>query len=965
MSFRRLILSVAALAALAACEREAPMPDQEVIPSRSDGAIVFGVQKPEATKTSGSIDQAALQASGFGVFACHTGDLTYETTSVQPNFMYNQAVNYVSSAWNYEPVKYWPQAQDHISFFAYAPYEASPSMEKCIAAFSPVDALGDPWLLYKLAPEVEDQVDLLYGIKAETGAPWLDVQRQNAAVNFTFRHALACIGDEITIAASPELKQLLTAAGASLTITGVTVNYTNLTAKGRLVLNSTGSPKWEGVYSGNLTTSRSVSKTGLSVALSTLADAAPQALSTGQGLFYIPLTLEDKPAQQASVTVYYTYSAGPVDGSTSASFPLSETAGATQSIALTMSEDLTVFPTITTATAATVTAPNETSFTWSEGKTVQLFDKTGSWQGTLKSNASGILSGKSARLLDADADDNVTLYYPAENRNYAGQTGLQADLCNFSYLEASVPVSTVEDGVITLGDAEFSHQQAYWKLSFSDVADVNDTPLSAESLSIWTEDNALVKLAPRTGATTYYSEADPLVITPSSDYTDFYLAIDDRNAAEHTYHFSLEVDDVVFVGTHTVPAASFAHGTLTTTAIKLTKTYNAIEKHLTLEATEDGTTVSFKNGTYGGSVEYSIDGGAHWLTISQGTTQNISLDRKEKVLFRANQEHYNSFNSHIGADKDCYIYGNIMSLLYKEDFSTKVELVHDGTFSNLFEGSESKPNRIINHPIKDLVLPATKISSECYRQMFAYTRLSRAPVLPATSLTIRCYYGMFKNCTSLTSSPTLPATTLAQESYDSMFLGCSSLTSAPAMAAPTMAYYSCANMFVRCTSLIVAPELPATTLAEGCYYNMFAGCTSLTTGPTTLPATTLQKSCYHWMFYRCTALVSPPILPATELATSCYSHMFYECTSLETAPLLPAPTLSNYCYQMMFNGCTHLSAITCLATDISASQCTNKWVEGVSNIGTFTKASAISEETWTRTANGIHWTWTVVDYVAP
>ncbi len=142
-----------------------------------------------------------------------------------------------------------------------------------------------------------------------------------------------------------------------------------------------------------------------------------------------------------------------------------------------------------------------------------------------------------------------------------------------------------------------------------------------------------------------------------------------------------------------------------------------------------------------------------------------------------------------------------------------------------------------------------------------------------------CFYSLFKNCTSLTTAPSLPAITLANSCYYNMFYGCTSLTTAPELPATTLKIGCYDTMFYGCKSLATAPELPATTLANGCYNNMFYGCTSLNTAPE-LPATTLANGCYYDMFYNCTSLTTAPELPATTLANSCYYAMFKNCTKL-------------------------------------------------------------------------------------
>ncbi|MBQ9626471.1 MAG: leucine-rich repeat protein, partial [Treponema sp.] len=178
----------------------------------------------------------------------------------------------------------------------------------------------------------------------------------------------------------------------------------------------------------------------------------------------------------------------------------------------------------------------------------------------------------------------------------------------------------------------------------------------------------------------------------------------------------------------------------------------------------------------------------------------------------------------IQAQKDCYVYGNIMSLIDSSDYKSKTALKARAAFAMLFSGNKA----IKNHSEKKLILPAT-------------------------TLTYACYAGMFEGCSALTSAPELPAATLAEACYSSMFSSCEALTNAPA--------------------------LPATTLAESCYSSMFYMCSNLTTAPA-LPAATLKEKCYEEMFYKCKKLEKAPDLPAKTLVKECYSSMFYECEKL-------------------------------------------------------------------------------------
>ena len=402
------------------------------------------------------------------------------------------------------------------------------------------------------------------------------------------------------------------------------------------------------------------------------------------------------------------------------------------------------------------------------------------------------------------------------------------------------------------------------------------------------------------------------------------------------------------VAVASLQAGKFYHPTLSATLDLV-----ATATPLTLEAIESGT-VSFLNNA-AGSVYYSIDGGAR-TEIPAGTTGTTpTLTTGQKVAFYGDNATYTTSDNYskISCTADCYVYGNIMSLISSADFSNCKTLTESETFAALFDSNK----KIKNHTLYLLMLPATTLADKCYRFMFLNcTSLTTATVLPATTLTSQCYSYMFYGCNNLITVPDLPATELAYNCYGDMFLGCTSLTTVPALPATTLANYCYKSMFSGCTSLTKAPDLPAETLTNDCYQSMFNGCTSLTKAPD-LPATTLAINCYEEMFSGCTGLVTAPSLPATTLTFSCYGRMFKDCSALTTAPDLPATTLEADCYWEMFYGCTSLSSIKCLATDISFYDCTKNWLSGVSATGTFTKASSMTD--WTEGASGIPTGWTV------
>lgn len=249
---------------------------------------------------------------------------------------------------------------------------------------------------------------------------------------------------------------------------------------------------------------------------------------------------------------------------------------------------------------------------------------------------------------------------------------------------------------------------------------------------------------------------------------------------------------------------------------------------LTLEAAVAGAVVTFDNKATG-PVTYKVNGGTA-QTITSGTSSNITLtDIGDKVEFFGNNTVYGSSGSissrsNISCSSDCYVYGNIMSLVNSTGYETANTLTGSYAFAFFFHNN----TKLKNKSGAALLLPATTLSEGCYRDLFSgCTSLTIAPALPATTLANDCYFAMFSGCSNLTEAPTLPATTLATDCYLSMFSDCTSLTLAPELPATTLKTYCYDNMFSGCTSLTTAPILPATTLVDYCYVTMFQGCSNL------------------------------------------------------------------------------------------------------------------------------------------
>ena len=337
------------------------------------------------------------------------------------------------------------------------------------------------------------------------------------------------------------------------------------------------------------------------------------------------------------------------------------------------------------------------------------------------------------------------------------------------------------------------------------------------------------------------------------------------------------------------------------------------------------------------TIEYKLNNGA-WVSITSNTGSSaptITVNSGDKIQFRGNNRQYGAFlkynflyNSFTGATASFEAEGNIMSLIYRDDFKNNSTISSEYALAGLFRDC----TKLVS--AENLVLPATTLANYCYQQMFyGCTSLTIAPELPATTLANTCYVNMFSNCTSLTTAPVLHATTLAYGCYQNMFYGCTSLTIAPELPATTLTDYCYGSMFSNCTSLTTAPVLHATTLAQSCYSYMFGGCTSLTVAPE-LPATTLVGGCYSQMFGGCTSLTTAPELPAETLADSCYMYMFDGCTKLTTAPKLPATNLANNCYGSMFSNCTSLTTAPALPVTTLARSCYSDMFDGCTSLTT-------------------------------
>lgn len=211
---KKIFLFAAAAALLTACSSEELAGVETAQQEASEAPISFSVYTPRSVTRAGAgsdytstdpnyseytkgLQTDDLKKLGFGILAFYTDDEVYDADKSTPNFMYNTKVTYGTSAWEYNPVMYWPNEFkaatadniDRVSFFAYAPYvevdnttgipyadqanwkndkKLITTEEKNITAISKNTATGNPFVKYVVDTDPKTSVDLLWGVAKNT-----------------------------------------------------------------------------------------------------------------------------------------------------------------------------------------------------------------------------------------------------------------------------------------------------------------------------------------------------------------------------------------------------------------------------------------------------------------------------------------------------------------------------------------------------------------------------------------------------------------------------------------------------------------------------------------------------------------------------------------------------------------------------------------------------------------------------
>lgn len=229
--------------------------------------------------------------------------------------------------------------------------------------------------------------------------------------------------------------------------------------------------------------------------------------------------------------------------------------------------------------------------------------------------------------------------------------------------------------------------------------------------------------------------------------------------------------------------------------------------YFTIESLEDSNTIKIAKAKSPAnlSLSYSTDDGSTWtdLTITGGQ-DFTTINTGDKIIFKGiNNCFASAWDSYyrFNASKNFNVYGNAMSLLFGDNFTSNSEFASNTTYNlcGLFYGTTT-------------LVDASNL------------------IFPATTCTAGCYNGAFRGCTSLTTAPQLPALYSAIDCYSSMFEGCINLEIAPEINLVNMSQNCCKRMFcmnrsskITTPKMTKSPILRCTTGVQGCYEEMFKG----------------------------------------------------------------------------------------------------------------------------------------------
>lgn len=209
------------------------------------------------------------------------------------------------------------------------------------------------------------------------------------------------------------------------------------------------------------------------------------------------------------------------------------------------------------------------------------------------------------------------------------------------------------------------------------------------------------------------------------------------------------------------------YGGYTNTPPYLNKYYY---QYLTVEMLEGGEFYRFPIVYTDGSSEimyYSKNDGP-WTAFPD----SINVSVGDKIRFKQTVDPSKTIDGHsqvMEVELKFNVYGNIMSMIYGDDFIGNDELTgltwDFSPFAYWFYGCGVCD-------ASNLCLPSTRLCESMYMQMFSESLLTKAPSIIPAHLSDDCYYSMFSDCKYLTGQITIPqplSATKDTHAYEEMF----------------------------------------------------------------------------------------------------------------------------------------------------------------------------------------------------
>lgn len=338
---------------------------------------------------------------------------------------------------------------------------------------------------------------------------------------------------------------------------------------------------------------------------------------------------------------------------------------------------------------------NKIIATWNESDRVTVLSANNSVIGTMAPiNIEGNKAKLKATLTSpVKKGDQLTLVFPRSGRDYTGQKGTLADIAaNYDYANAQVVVQYAEDSFVSATDAIFTNQQAIVKFNLTNT---KAQPINASDLTITAD--GLIQKGESTG---------PITITPTNATNEIYAALSGLHGVV-TLTAAVDNKTYSYVSTEVKKLENSGFYRFN---VKMQAPTVAYTEPLTFECYDrNGGYISVKDFV---DLEYCRNGG-DWLPARN----QINIKSGDRISFRGTESTRGTSSDkymQINCNADCYIYGNVMSLLSKDNYATMTELPYSNTFQNLF-----RENTHITHANgKDLVLPATTLKKQCYYNMF-------------------------------------------------------------------------------------------------------------------------------------------------------------------------------------------------------------------------------------------------------